>query len=152
MGEFFGSIYCWFEDFYGEELANYLWGQASPYQDSNMFIGIGLSMLGISLFIMVLFYYIINHPKLCNWWGWMIFWGINAVVNFIVGWQWVLNDLYSGTMVAPDAQTGQDVALNIDEVDCLCFGVSNLLLSFLAFIIFSYIGKWWSTNTSKAPF
>lgn len=26
MGEFFGSIYCWFEEFFGLDLANYLWG------------------------------------------------------------------------------------------------------------------------------
>lgn len=24
MGEFFGSIYCWFEDFFGLELAEYM--------------------------------------------------------------------------------------------------------------------------------
>ena len=29
MGEFFGSIYCWFEDVFGLELANYLWGNVS---------------------------------------------------------------------------------------------------------------------------
>ena len=30
MGEFFGSIYCWFEEFFGLDLANYLWGESSP--------------------------------------------------------------------------------------------------------------------------
>ena len=45
MGELFGSIYCWLEDFFGLELADYLWGQSSPEQQSNMYIGIGLSMM-----------------------------------------------------------------------------------------------------------
>lgn len=30
MGEFFGSIYCWFEDFFGLELSEYMWGSSSP--------------------------------------------------------------------------------------------------------------------------
>lgn len=42
MGEFFGSIYCWLEDFFGIELAEYLWGESAPEQLSNMYIGIGL--------------------------------------------------------------------------------------------------------------
>ena len=46
MSEFFGSIYCWLEDFFGIELAEYLWGESSPEQLSNMFIGIGLSKIG----------------------------------------------------------------------------------------------------------
>ena len=51
MGELFGSIYCWFEEFFGIELANYLWGQSSPLSQTNSYIGIGWTMLGISLAI-----------------------------------------------------------------------------------------------------
>lgn len=64
-----------------------------------MFIGIGLTMLVITLLVAVCYYYIINHPRLNNWWGWLIFLGINAVINFVVGWQWVLKDYYAGLMV-----------------------------------------------------
>lgn len=88
MGNFFGNLYCpLFEDFFGLELANYMWGISSPEQETNMFIGIGLGMLGISLFFTVLYYYVVNHPRLCNWWGWGIFLITNMIVNFIVGWQ-----------------------------------------------------------------
>jgi len=152
MGQFFGSMYCWFEDFFGIELANYLWGQAAPEQQTNMFIGIGLSMLGLSLFMMVLFYYIINHPKMANWWSWLVFFVINGILNFVIGWQWVLSDFYEGLMVSFDTATNQTVPLNINEDDILCFGVSNMLLSMVAFTLFSYLFKWWSTNVSKAPF
>lgn len=152
MGNFFGSIYCWFEDFFGIELANYLWGQSSPQQLTNMYIGIGLSMVIISLFIVILFYYIINHPKMNNWWSWLIFLAGNAIINFIVGWQWVLSDYYEGLMVKTASDTNQEIALNISEGDIMCFGVSNMILATLAFIIFSYLIKWWSPNVSKAPF
>lgn len=152
MSEFFGSIYCWLEDFFGLELANYLWGESSPEQQSNMFIGIGLSMICISFFMVVLYYYVINHPRLNNWWGWLIFLGVNGAINFIVGWQWVLKDYYNGLMVTKNATTGKMVNLPIYESDILAFGVTNMINAILAYIIFSYIIKWWSSNCSSAPF
>lgn len=152
MGEFFGSIYCWLEDFFGIELANYLWGTSSPEQMSNMFIGIGLSMLCISLLIAIIYYYVVNHPKLNNWWGWLIFLGVNAIINFIVGWQWVLKDYYDGFMVKVSATTGEMVDLPISTSDILSYGVTNMIDAALAFLVFSYIIKWWSTNCSRAPF
>ncbi len=152
MGEFFGNIYCWLEDFFGLELANYLWGQTALEQLSNMYIGIGLTMLLISLAIVVCFYYVINHPRFNNWWGWLIFLGINAVVNFFVGWQWVLKDYYDGKMVALEKTTGKVVDLSIFPSDILAFGVTNMIDSIIAFVVISYIIKWWSTNCSRAPF
>ena len=117
-----------------------------------MYIGIGLSMLCISLAITICYYYVVNHPRLNNWWGWLIFWGVNAVVNFVVGWQWVLKDYYAGLMVKKSASTGEVVDLAIYPDDILAFGVTNMIDAMLAFILFSYIFKWWSTNCSRAPF
>lgn len=152
MDQLFGKMYCpLFEDFFGLELADYMWGLSSPEQQTVMFIGIGLWMLGISFSMAVLFYYIINHPRLCNWWGWGIFAIINALINFIVGWQWVLADLYAGKMFFVN-QDGQKVPLEIYESNCICFGVSNMLLSIVAFFIISCIIKRWSTNVASAPF
>ena len=48
MGDFFGSIYCIFEDFFGLDLADYMWGQTADEHTSNLFIGIGFWLLGIS--------------------------------------------------------------------------------------------------------
>lgn len=152
MGHFFGSMYCWFEDFFGLELANYLWGQSSPQQLTNMYIGIGLSMFAISLFMVVLFYYIINHPQMNNWWSWLIFLASNAGINFIVGWQWVLSDFYEEIMVKLDLATNQLVPLQIYKKDIVCFGISNMILSIVVFVVFSYLFKWGSVNVSKAPF
>ena len=152
MGEFFGSIYCWLEDFFGLPLADYLWGTSSPEQMSNMFIGIGLSMLSISLFTCLCYYYIVNHPRLNNWWGWLIFAVTNALINFIVGWQWVLKDYYNGLMVKVDPATGKIVDLPIYPSDMMVFGVTNMINAIIAFVVFSYILKWWSTNCSRAPF
>ena len=117
-----------------------------------MFIGIGLTMLVISLAVAICYYYIVNHPRLNNWWGWLIFLGVNAVINFVVGWQWVLKDYYAGLMVKKDAATGKMVDLPIYTDDILAFGVTNMIDAIIAFIIFSYIIKWRCTNCSRAPF
>ena len=53
MGEFFGSMYCVFEDLFGLELADYLWGNSSPISINNQFIAIGFWMLGIALSIAI---------------------------------------------------------------------------------------------------
>ena len=152
MGEFFGSIYCWLEDFFGLPLANYLWGTSSPQQLSNMFIGIGMTMLGVSLALAVVYYYVVNHPRLNNWWGWLIFWAFNAAVNFVIGWQWVLKDYYDGLMVKQDPATGKMIDLPINISDILAFGMTNMIDAMITFLVFSYIIKWWSTNCSRAPF
>ena len=152
MDQFFGSIYCWLEDFFGLPLADYLWGVSSPRQTSVMFIGIGLSMIVISLAIVVLYYYIVNHPRLNNWWGWTIFLGVNAAINFVVGWQWVLKDYYDGLMVKLDPATGKEIDLDIFPSDIIAFGVTNMINAMITFLVFSYIIKWWSSNCSSAPF
>jgi len=150
IGEFFGSFYCILEDLFGLDLANYMWGQATMEQNTNLFIPMGLTMFGISLVIMLVYYYVINHPRLCNLWGWLLFLGINFVINFFVGWQWILSHLYAGKMVVLNAQK-QEVPLPIDEWNCLCFGLASSLLSIFVFILFTYIFKWWSSNCWIAP-
>lgn len=152
MGEFFGSIYCIFEDFFGLELAEYLWGTASPLSSKNSYIGIGLWMLGISFGICLLYYILIDHPKLSKWWGWLIFFGINTIINFLVGWQLVLQDYYDGKMVTIDPATNLQVSLNIGTSEILCFGVSNMLLSMVVCFIFSLILKFFSRNCRTSPF
>ena len=152
MGEFFGSIYCWFEEFFGIELANYLWGESSLLSQTNSFIGIGWSMFGISFAMVLIYYYVINHPQLNHWWGWIIFLVINGIINFIVGWQWVLKDYYDGKMITIDPATNLQMPLNIGESEIIYFGVSNMFISVIVFKVFSFILKWWSTNCSRAPF
>ena len=152
MGEFFGSIYCWFEEFFGIELANYLWGESSLLSQTNSFIGIGWSMFGISFAMVLNYYYVINHPQLNHWWGWIIFLVIYGIINFIVGCQWVLKDYYDGKMITIDPATNLQMPLNIGESEIIYFGVSNMFISVIAFIVFSFILKWWSTNCSRAPF
>lgn len=89
---------------------------------------------------------------MAKWWGWLVFWGANAVVNFLVGWQWVLRHYYLGYMIGIDPSTKKEYDLNISYGDMLCFGFANMLLAALVFIMLSLLMKWWSKNSSNAPF
>ena len=152
MGELFGSMYCWFEDFFGLELANYLWGQLSPLQTTNMFVTIGWWMLGISAALAAVYYYVINHPRLNNWWGWGIFLVLDMVINLILGWQILQKDFNAGKMVKEDPATGEMVDLLINDANIWSFATTNMILAFGWFVLISYVVKWWSTNCSRAPF
>lgn len=151
MGNFFGSIYCAFEKLFGRDLSNYLWGYTSE-NEVNHYIGYGLWMLGISLAVVLLYYYVINHPRLCNWWGWLIFLVVNAGINLWMGWQMLLQDYFDELMVTVDPATNETIALDVTEANIFGFGFSHMLISIGAFLIFTFSLKWWSTNCSHAPF
>ena len=151
MGNFIGSLYCIFEDFFGLDLADYMWGLTADEQTSNLFIGIGLWLLGISILIAVIFYYVINKPRFGNIWAWLVICFINAVVNFLMGYYWTIDDKYKDLMVATNPQTGIREQLPINQSDCLCFGVSNAILSVFLFFIISILIKNGS-NAKNAPF
>lgn len=162
LGEILGTMYCWFETFFGLDLANYMWGGALETTDGlahfqsegNMFVKIGMTMCIISLLVFALFYYIINHPKLNHWWGWLIFWIFNGIINLIVGWSWTLSHLNSGEMNIIETASGNEISPDdyINSTDCFCFGISNMILALLFMFVFSMLFKWWSSNCSKAPF
>lgn len=148
MGEFFGSIYCFlFEEWYGLDLASYLWGEASPQQTTNMFISCGLWMLGVTVLFNVLYYYVIDHPKLAKWWGWCLFMLIGASFTFVIGWQITLRDFDAGLMISTDNKP-----LDVYPSNCFKFGVVNAILSITLYCIFSIIIKWKSTNSAHIPF
>ena len=121
MGEFFTTVYCLFDDLFGLELASYLAGEATERQQGNMFLTIGLVMLGISLLVAVLFYYVVNHPKLNNWWGW----GIAAVLSQLKGRDLLPSDrMEEDVLAAVVASGGVDGVTSKPELT-----VDNLSLS-----------------------
>lgn len=152
MGTFFGNIYSsLFENLFGLTLADYLWGVYSENEE-NLYIAIGLIMVGISLLVPIIYYYIINKPSFNKLWIWGVFGIANFVINLVVGWQYVYSDLLAGKMVELDPQTNQYVNLDIDLSNCLSFGLANAILSLIAFVVLSIAIKWGSTNASHTPF
>ena len=107
--------------------------------------------LGISALVAIVFYYVINKPRFGNIWAWLVVCILNAIINFLMGYYWTVSDLYEGLMVATNPKTGIQEQLPIEQSDCLCFGVSNAILSLGVFFLISIIIKNGS-NSKNAPF
>ena len=146
MDQIFNWIYLpIFQDMFGMPLSDYVSGYSS---DTNLLIPIGLVMIGISLFIAVLYYYIVNKPKLSLWWGWAIFLGINFIINFLVGWQWMHQDMNQNW---PNLyEDSEPIVAGVEDV--MLFGLANAIISVITFFIVSLLVKWGSKNCSHSPF
>lgn len=152
MGDIFGKIYCLFEDLFGSELAEYMWGNSSPEQTENMFGTIGFFMLIISLLVAIVFYYIVNHPQLNSLLGWGIFVLANSVINFCIAFGILVSDYFNSSMFSIDQTTNEQTTLNIDYSNFIAFGLTNFLISIVAIFLISLIIKWKSVNCPTTPF
>lgn len=164
MGEFFelllGNMYCWFKSFYSDYLSQYLWGYnpvSGAYDLALRYNTIGLWALGISFAIMFVYYYVIDHPRFCKWWSWLIMALLNSVIALFVGYYCVLSDYNAGKI--PDElmylrdENGEVVqALISIPSECWSFGISNMIMAFIFFLVFSFLFHWWSRVAKYSPF
>ena len=128
MNDFFAPIFEFFyytvpfsDDLYTEEL----------------YATLGLYDVCISLFFVVLFYYIINRPAFSRWYHWIIILLINFAIAFTLG------------IILPKTKF---VALGIEyHSEYYVFGLMNALIATLFYIILSYLLRWWSTNAKRTP-
>jgi len=99
---------------------------------------LGLCNLFISLFFVVLFYYIINRPAFSKWYHWLIILLINFAVAFTLG------------VVLPQTRF---VALGIEyHSEYYVFALMNALIASLFYFLISFMIRWWSTNAKRTPF
>lgn len=152
----FEHIYRLFVSLFGADLADYLSGYICPsdnseggYIDSNQFIKYGLIALGIALGVAVVYYYVINHPRFNSWWHWLLMMISVGVINFFVGALMTLSD-YNNGLIGECLLSGGSGG--IFESNCWMFGLSNLFVSSVFFIIVSFAIKWGSTNAKRSPF
>lgn len=159
MDKILGDIYCWFQSLFGSNLAEHLWGWdgvAQDYSKQNQFNTIGLIGIAVSAFIVIFYYYILNHPRFSKWWSWLIMLGFTGVINLFIGYGITYSDVLNGTisddlMYVRDKQ-GEIVDTLITVSNCWGFGVANMFVSILFFIVLSFGMKWWSTNCKRSPF
>jgi hypothetical protein len=158
MQDFFANIYLWFESLFGQNLSEYLWGYncaTQDYTNANIFSQMSLIMLGSSLAIAVLYYYVINHPRFNMWMHWLIMLAINAAINLFAGWGRVYTEYVNGNigdcLVYARDEEGSVISYLINPADCWGFGAASAILSAGVFTVFSFIIKWWSSNCKHSP-
>lgn len=137
-------------------MTDFLSGYVCPSEEteggflaSNQFVMYGFIALGIALFFVLLYYYVINHPRFNRWWSWLIVLLIVSSANLFIGAGMTLGDLGAGNI--------EECIINgenggIYESTCWMFGIANFLVSAIFFILFSIGLKWWSTNCKRTPF
>jgi len=159
MGEILGNIYCWFESLFGQYLGEYLWGydcNTQTYDGKNLFNSIGLVTIAVSLALVLIYYYVINHTRFAQWWHWTIVFIISAMFNFLIAYWWTISDFMNGAigdcLMYTRDDGGNIVSQLIYENDCWMFGLSNSFVSMMLFIVFSFMFKWWSRNCKHSPF
>jgi len=99
----------------------------------------------ISLFLVVLYYYIIDRPKTANLTIWIVFLIINALLLSILA-----NVVASNTIIDDYLSNGLEVPDYFQ--DLIYFSFMNFLIAALLFLLWSLILKWKSSNSSHVPF
>jgi hypothetical protein len=158
MDEILGTIYCWFESLFGKYLADYLWGydcQTQSFTGKIIFNQIGLIAIVISFVLVLVYYYVINHPRFHRWWHWSMILLLSGIINFFIACGWLVSDFSNGLigdclMYIRDTE-GDIVSHLIVESDCRMFGAVNFIVSSMFFILFSFMCKWWSRNCRYSP-
>lgn len=163
MGILFRNIYSWFQELYGSYLYDYLKGwdcASSTISNSNQFLTIGIITLLITLTIVLIYYYGIRHPRFAKWWVWIIFLFSAGAINLIYGFSVTNTKLQSGqidncllynTVYDAQGNVAQQAQL-IFSSNCWGFGIANMIVSILMFIIISFCVKWWSRDAKYSPF
>jgi len=150
MKEFFASIYEWFGLFplYSRDLGDHLRGwdiTCSDYIGTPWYSYIGWLMFIITLFIYALQYHMIDHPRYNK----KIHWWLSALTI-------VLLNFFTAVLIPYNSiQSGEYCSqLNFSVSDCIGFGFSNSLVSFIFFIFltsFKY-PKYFAINCSRTTF
>jgi len=154
MNGFFAMIYELFLSLYGQNIGYYLFGFDCDFSVVNKsgYAFVGFWLIGVTIAVAVLFYYVINSSRFQRWYHWLIMFGINAGINFLIAYNFTNGDLDAGKIpdcFIKDPSTGQ---ILIDSMSCIGFGFANVIVASLLFIIVSFSIRWWSTNASTCPF
>jgi hypothetical protein len=152
----FETIYRWFAALFGGDMADYLSGYICPseqseggYLGNNQYVMYGFIALGIALAVMLIYYYVVNHPRFNKWWSWLLMLLLVGISNFVIVIAMLWNEWYTVGTAECLIAGGNG---GIDGNTCIGFGLAHAIVSILFFIIFSIGFKWWSTNCKRSPF
>jgi hypothetical protein len=153
---FFETIYRWFASLFGGDLADYLSGYVCPseeseggYLASNQYIMYGWIAAGIALGVVLLYYYVINHPRFNKWWSWLLMLLLVGFANLFTSALMTSGDLAAGDIGDCLIEGGNG---GVFISNCWMFGLADFFVSAIFFIIFSIALKWWSINSKRSPF
>jgi hypothetical protein len=150
MKEFFASLYEWFGliPLYSRDMGDLLRGwdiTCTDYIGTPLYVYIGYIMFILTGFIYTLQYHIIDSSRWNKKKHWWIFALLIVLLNFLIAFTIPFNTF---------ATNDYCEQLNLTSSDCIGFGISNALWSFVLFILLSTIplDKRYSTNCRHTTF
>lgn len=149
-------------DLYGERLYDYLKGwncSTESFTDPKLMI-IGLTTLIVTLVFVLLYYYVINHPRFANLRSWLIILLLASMTNLFWGFAYTYTKLNNGLIgeclmfLIEYNEAGEEVNRTqvITDSHCWGFGIANMIVGIVFFIILSFGLKWWSRSAKYSPF
>ena len=108
-----------------------LWGMAHLGDFSNNmykeghYVSVGLYMIGFSLILPLLYYWIVAKQDLIHWYDWAKYLVVNCLINFSIGYMHSSSELYA----------------NPGSAELMVFALINAFWSVIAFFLFSFMRK-----------
>lgn len=137
MNELFAPFYEGWGLFYLDQFSDDLF-------NFNLYMPIGLTLVISTLALLVVYYYIIDHPKFAKWYHWLLWTLLICGINFCVAYYITYNELE-----VVYAQKEQAMPYS---VEFFSFSVVNALWTFLFGLATSALIKWKSINCKRTPF
>lgn len=112
---------------------------------NGFYLSIFMVMMSTCLLAPVIYYYIVNHPRVNRWYHWLFFNLGCSLLNFILAWA-----IASDKIVNYYAQ--QQMYTPYDWTHYFVFSCMAFFWSFICFFLFSIPLKRWSSNCKHTPF
>lgn len=128
-----------------------LWGLTNLGNFSNdmfnngFYLPVFIIMLVAIVVVNLVFYYLVNHPRINRWYHWLSFNLGTGIINFVVTWI-VSHD----KMISFYAMQG--MASPYDWTNYFILSLIAFLWSFIFYFLCSFIVKWGSRNCKHTPF
>jgi uncharacterized membrane protein YcgQ (UPF0703/DUF1980 family) len=131
MKDFFAGLYEWWgtNPFFARDLGDHLRGfdlVCEDYVGTPLYTYIGLGMIFTTFLSFLIQYYFIDSNRYSGRGHWLITSAILMIINFSIAFVLPFNDLQN---------TNYCSELNFSMADCLGFGFSNAIWSFILFLI-----------------
>lgn len=137
MNDLFANIY----ELWGGALLD---GFSNDMYTYDLYLPIGLTMVFSTLAWMVIYYYLINHPRFNNLWSWLLWLVLIAAINFGASYY-----ISTGGLDSIYFEDTGELPPYYSEFYTL--SLINACWAIVFAIVWSFVVKWWSVNCRRTP-
>lgn len=118
--------------------------KCNDYTGQSIYSLVFICLFAINSVLMVNYYYgIFNRVPFNAWWWWLANSLVGSLILFVISFMYCNNDLATGNYCQ---------SLFMATSDCIGFGITSFIYSFVWCCILSVVIKWKSSVNKKVPF